>query len=225
MSWTDMSHAVLPQAGCLPVWVKLSWAVVASAVVLRLTGRVHASVWPAAVMAGLVVLLPADVLSGYLALAFQTPSLVLVAWAVWCWVDALQQRKAQVTTPIGVALVGVLLGWALVLDTLNGWPAFFHPQLYALGFASAGLWGALAVTAAVLVWGHVPTRWVLSAVAVLAAYVLLRLPTGNVWDALLDPFVWVALHMQLWRAWAKAVSPAGIHARTTRVLGFASSEG
>jgi hypothetical protein len=37
-------------------------------------------------------------------------------------------------------------------------------------------------------------------VVVLAAYVLLRLPTGNVWDAVLDPFVWLALHVQLWRA-------------------------
>jgi hypothetical protein len=100
-----------------------------------------------------------------------------------------------------VALLGVLLGWALVLDTLNYWPTFFNPQLYALGFDAAGLWGVLATAAAVLLWTEVPRRWVLSAVAVLAVYVLLRLPTGNVWDAVLDPFVWLALHVQLWRTW------------------------
>jgi hypothetical protein len=92
----------------------------------------------------------------------------------------------------------------LVLDTLNVWPAFFNPQLYELGFASAGLWLVLAVTAAVLLWAHVAPRWALSSVAVLAVYVLLRLPTGNVWDALLDPFVWLALHVQLWRTWRAA---------------------
>ena len=201
MSWTDMTHAVLPQAVFLPLWVKLSWALVASAVVLRLTYACKPTLWPAAVVAVVMLLPRTDVLSGYLALAFQTPSLVLVAWALWCWADVLQLRGPVVTTPLPVALLGVLLGWALVLDTLNYWPTFFNPQLYALGFDAAGLWGVLATAAAVLLWTEVPRRWVLSAVAVLAVYVLLRLPPGNVWDAVLDPFVWLALHVQLWRTW------------------------
>lgn len=201
MSWTDMTHAVLPQAVFLPLWVKLSWALVASAVVLRLTYACKPTLWPAAVVAVVMLLPRTDVLSGYLALAFQTPSLVLVAWALWCWADVLQLRGPVVTTPLPVALLGVLLGWALVLDTLNYWPTFFNPQLYALGFEAAGLWCVLATAAAVLLWTEVPRRWVLSAVAVLAVYVLLRLPTGNVWDAVLDPFVWLALHVQLWRTW------------------------
>lgn len=201
MSWTDMTHAVLPQAVFLPLWVKLSWALVASAVVLRLTYACKPTLWPAAVVAVVMLLPRTDVLSGYLALAFQTPSLVLVAWALWCWADVLQLRGPMVTTPLPVALLGVLLGWALVLDTLNYWPTFFNPQLYALGFDAAGLWGVLATAAAVLLWTEVPRRWVLSVVVVLAVYVLLRLPTGNVWDAVLDPFVWLALHVQLWRTW------------------------
>ena len=204
MSWSDLTHAVLPQSVFLPLWVKLSWALVASAVVLRLTYRLKATVWPAAVVAVLMLLPRTDVLSGYLALAFQTPSVVLVVWALWCWADVIQLRDPVATTPTAVACLGVLLGWALVLDTLNEWPAFFNPQLYALGFASAGLWLVLAVTAAVLLWVRVAPRWVLSAVAVLAVYVLLRLPTGNLWDALLDPFVWLALHVQLWRTWRAA---------------------
>jgi hypothetical protein len=48
---------------------------------------------------------------------------------------------------------------------------------------------------------------VCSSLVVLTAYALLRLPTGNVWDAVLDPFVWLALHVQLWRTW-----------RTTRAI-------
>jgi len=204
MSGMDMTHAVLPHAVLLPLWVKLSWALVMSAVVLRWTYCVKPTVWPAAVVAVLMLLPRTDVLSGYLALAFQTPSLVLVAWALWCWADVIQLREPVVTTPTPVAWLGVLLGWALVLDTLNYWPAFFNPQLYALGFESAGLWGVLAAIAAVLLWVQVPRRWTVSVVAVLAAYVLLRLPTGNVWDALLDPFVWLALHVQLWRAWRSA---------------------
>lgn len=200
MNGFEMSHAVLPQAMWLPVWVKLSWALVLSAVVLRLTMGWRFSVWPAVVV-GVVMLLPQVQLTGYLALALQTPSLVLVAWAVWCWADALGLREPVASTPTSVALLGVLLGWALVVDTLNDWPVFFNPQLYALGFESAGLGLVLAIAAAVMWWAQTPQRWVLSAVVVLAAYALLRLPSGNVWDALLDPFVWLALHVQLWRAW------------------------
>ena len=203
MSWIDLTHVVLPHAMFLPLWVKFSWAVVVSAVVLRLTYGIKPTVWPAAVVAVLMLLPRTDVLSGYLALAFQTPSLVLVAWGLWCWVDVVQQREPVVTTPAAVAFVGVLLGWALVVDTLNYWPAFSafrNPQLYALGFTSAGLWCVLAVTVLAVLLAQTPTRWVLSVVGVLAAYVLLRLPTGNVWDALLDPFVWLALHVQLWRS-------------------------
>jgi hypothetical protein len=199
MSVVEMSQAVLPQAVFLPLWVKLSWAVVVSAVVLRLTSRLKASLWFAAVV-GVVLLLPHTPASGYLALAFQTPSLVLMAWAMWCWADVLQMRSPVVTTPTSVAWMGVLLGWALVADTLNYWPAWFDLQLYALGFTSTGLWLVLAATAAVLLWVQPPKRWVFSVAAVMAAYVLLRLPTGNVWDAVLDPFVWLALHVQLWRA-------------------------
>jgi hypothetical protein len=199
MNVVEMGQAVLPQAVFLPLWVKLSWAVVVSAVVLRLTARLKASLWFAAVV-GVVLLLPHTPASGYLALAFQTPSLVLMAWAMWCWADVLQMRSPVVTTPTSVAWMGVLLGWALVADTLNYWPAWFDLQLYALGFTSTGLWLVLAATAAVLLWVQPPKRWVFSVAAVMAAYVLLRLPTGNVWDAVLDPFVWLALHVQLWRA-------------------------
>ena len=81
----------------------------------------------------------------------------------------------MVTTPLPVALLGVLLGWALVVDTLNDWPTFFNLQLYALGFEAVGLWLVLALTAAVLLWAQVSRRWVLSAVMVLAAYVLVAL--------------------------------------------------
>jgi hypothetical protein len=40
----------------------------------------------------------------------------------------------------------------------------------------------------------------LVAMAVMA-FVVLRLPTGNAWDALLDPWLWVALHVMAFRAW------------------------
>jgi len=35
----------------------------------------------------------------------------------------------------------------------------------------------------------------------MTVYVLTRLPTGNVWDALLDPLLWIYLHVWLMRRW------------------------
>jgi hypothetical protein len=198
MDWTN---AVLPQAVMLPMWVKLSWALVASAAVLRLMQGFQYKLW-IAVLCALLMLMPRiDVLSGYLALAFQTPSLVLVVWGFWRWIDAMQHRAPEVSTPVPVAFVGVLLGWALAIDAFNAWPSFLNLQLYALGFTSVGLWLVLGMLVALTLWKQVVVRWTLSMAAVLVVYVLLRLPTGNVWDALLDPFVWLALHAQLWRAW------------------------
>jgi hypothetical protein len=46
----------------------------------------------------------------------------------------------------------------------------------------------------------------------LILFVATRWPTGNVWDALLDPWLWVAFHLVLLisglRAWRHRASPA-----------------
>ena len=132
MNGMNMTQAVLPHAALLPLWVKLSWALVLSAVVLRWTYRMKLTVWPAAAVALLLLLAPTNVLSGYVALAFQTPSLVLVAWAVWCWTDVMQQRELVATTPTPVAWLGVLLGWAMVVDTLNYCSVIINHLLHLL---------------------------------------------------------------------------------------------
>ena len=81
-----------------------------------------------------------------------------------------------------------LLGWVLLLDTFAWWPL----SLYAWGFGPQALgWVALASLLPMVLGG-----WRLSAAGyalplVLLWFVALRLPTGNVWDAVLDPWLWV----------------------------------
>jgi hypothetical protein len=91
--------------------------------------------------------------------------------------------------------VGVLLGWVLLLDTF----ALFPVSLYASGFSAAA--PAVVLLLAMLPWvlhGGPVRRHSTSMLVVvaLAGYVVLRLPTGNVWDALLDPWLWLYLHAQ-----------------------------
>ncbi|MEO7107470.1 MAG: hypothetical protein ABIZ09_13940, partial [Rhodoferax sp.] len=146
----------------------------------------------------------------WLGLAFQAPS---IATVLLC--DALLRARFFPTrsgipskaiphrATLAIALVGVLVGWALLLDAF----ALLPLQLYAWGFSSAAAGTVLVV--ALLPWLVVsaphPTRslrlWMVPvAVVVFAAS---RLPSGNVWDAVLDPWLWLALHVyvfgSLWR--------------------------
>jgi hypothetical protein len=98
------------------------------------------------------------------------------------------------------------LGWVLLLDTFAVLPL----QLYAWGFSPAA--PVLVMVMVLLPWvfarGAQPffSAQLLLPCAVLL-FVLLRLPTGNVWDAVLDPGLWIALHgvalrmaLRRWRA-------------------------
>jgi hypothetical protein len=113
---------------------------------------------------------------------------------VWCSNRAWQgagfagpPAASRFDAPKILGAAAVVLGWVLLLDTL----AWLPVSVYAWGFSSAAL-GAVAVLLTLL--------WVLSGsggpvlmLGVLALFVLTRLPTGNVWDALLDPWLWGGL--------------------------------
>lgn len=127
----------------------------------------------------------------WLGLAFRAPSVVLTLLCGWALV---QHYKPQTLPPVPwlalrrSAWVLVLLGWGLLIDTL----ALSPFSLYSLGFAPLTL--GLLVLAGLLPW-LLRGEGALSGlfVAALGLYVLLRLPSGNVWDALLDPWLWLVL--------------------------------
>jgi hypothetical protein len=141
----------------------------------------------------------------WLGLSFQIPSLtsgvICVAWALGR-VRLNPGRMVPVANDQSRALkigslLGVVLGWVLLLDTL----AWFPASVYAWGFSSAAV-AVLLVTATLfwLVWGGATAYRLgsglfgsLLMLCVLSLFVLTRLPTGNVWDALIDPWLWLAL--------------------------------
>ena len=97
-----------------------------------------------AVVLGLWVLMPGNLSAAYwLGLAFQAPSALgaLAAAAVgWTALRPLAARTANSTqTPLrweaGLVLFGLLLGWALLLDTFAQLPS----ALYPLGFGQPAL--------------------------------------------------------------------------------------
>ncbi len=211
----------LPTAVAQQIWLHLGWSVVLACVGAKLVGRwrpgrpgkLDGWQWGVALVLALWTWVPGPYSPAYwLGLAFQAPSIAAV---LLC--DALLRSRFFSTRtgtsinepPNPVALVlaaaGVLAGWALLLDSL----ALLPVQLYAWGFSPAAVVLVLAV--ALIPWmvraGYRPSErsrvWVVP-VAVLV-FVVWRLPSGNVWDAVLDPWLWLVLHgvliNRLYRAW------------------------
>jgi hypothetical protein len=101
----------------------------------------------------------------------------------------------------------VLLGYALLLDTFAVLPISL--PLYVWGFSPALLIGLVVL--ALLPWvvrgglaaGGVAANWIVPSALLLFAAT--RLPTGNLWDALMDPWLWLLLHglliRRLLRSW------------------------
>ncbi len=207
---------VLPSALVMQIWLHLGWSVVLACVGAHLVGRwrpgrpgkLDGWQWGAALGLGLWCWVPGPYSPAYwLGLAFQAPSIAAVllcdgllrsrffATRVG---DSINERHNRVA--LALAVSGVLVGWALLLDSL----ALLPVQLYAWGFSPAAV--GLVMVAALIPWlvgaGPHPSGrsrvWILP-VAVLV-FVVWRLPSGNVWDAVLDPWLWLVLHAYVWRA-------------------------
>lgn len=187
---------LLPAAGVARVYLTLGWGLVLAslaAVFLQRCGVRDQRLGRALpLLLLLACLLPGVASPAYwLGLAFRAPSALST---LLCALLLLRHYRPQAAVAPAFdelrrwAPLFVLLGWALLLDTFALWPV----SLYAAGFAPLTLGG-------VLLLGLCPWllrgAWQLSALLATACalYVILRLPSGNVWDALLDPWLWLLL--------------------------------
>jgi hypothetical protein len=192
----------LPDLAVLRSARYLSWALVLAALVMLMGQR-----WPRSLRRGLAVvalvwtLVPGQVSPAFwLGLAFQMPSLMSTLIATVVLVLLWQDKAAQLTVLAQdrflqrAAQGGVVLGWLLLLDTFAVLPL----SLYSIGFSPLAL-GVCSLLAVLpwMFWGNkLGARNVsLLLSLVLTVHVLLRLPTGNVWDALIDPWLWVWLQL------------------------------
>jgi hypothetical protein len=201
---TQSGAAVLPDAQSL-LWVRYAiWSLVLPAGVLLL-GRVWAHphpgarhdlqrwLWPAGAVAAWAWV-PGDWgISYWLGLSFQTPSLVSGLLAATLLVHPSAQRSVCVSPWDRVYAIGaVLLGWVLLLDTF----ALFPISLYSWGFEPstyAGLWAFALLPWVVSGRAAWRTRGPWQLCAALLVFGLARWPSGNVWDAVLDPCLWLVL--------------------------------
>lgn len=136
----------------------------------------------------------------WLGLAFQMPSLMAV---VLC-TDALAAhvRRSRLADAQGdfshdgpalmlgssvVHWLGILLGLVLLLDTFLVFPF----SLYRWGHSTLMLAFFAGIAASLWFWGRAGRAGLV--LLALALFVITRLTTGNVFDALIDPWLWLAL--------------------------------
>ncbi|KQQ33332.1 hypothetical protein ASF61_09580 [Duganella sp. Leaf126] len=181
----------LPDLVLQTAYGRLAWALVVAAIMLALLPNVRqqSKLLIVGVTAALMALPGAASPAYWLTLAFQYPSGLMTGFSVLALRARWQGRRARYTMPgrlaVGVAVVGLVL----YLDTFG----VLALGLYYGGFnpvAAPLLACAAAIGFALKAWrGQAAGPSAAMLVAVLL-FSLLRLPTGNLWDAMLDPVLW-----------------------------------
>lgn len=175
------------------VFAHLAWGCVTAAVALMLLShRRPLETWQVVAVTALAFIangpLGAYSMSYWLGLCFQSPSSLLAlcsALVVWRRARGMV-RIPLLSTPLAAAIAAA--GALLYVDTAGWLPL----GLYAHGFGSgAAVIGLLCCALAFRAVLHRQRRDL--AMAALLSFVLFavwRLPTGNAWDAVLDPLLW-----------------------------------
>lgn len=201
----------LPDLASQIVYGRIGWAIVVATVVCALwRGAAPLSrTGVAAILGGALALmaLPGNLSPAwYLGLAFQYPSGLLVGCCLVRLTERWNGARRSAAMPPSLAGVLAVAGTLLYLDAVG---------FLTSGYYYAGFGGVLAPVVAVVIacacaLAIVRNHGRGTAAAVLGAVVLfsvLRLPSGNLWDALLDPLLF---------GWAIAALLAGALRRRGR---------
>lgn len=204
----------LPDLGLQFFYGRLGWGIVLAALVVALWPRrfmlSRTAIAVILIVSVALQALPAGAAPAYwLALAFQWPSAMLVGLCVAkLYLSTTHASNDALLAPAPALLIAAT-GAALYLDAVG----IISVGFFYWGFgpnAAPALALLLAVgSAAAFALGHArPQAFAL--LLAMIGFAILRLPTGNLWDALLDPLLWgwalVSLVGHGWRRWIGARS-------------------
>ncbi|MEC4723138.1 hypothetical protein RY831_28675 [Noviherbaspirillum sp. CPCC 100848] len=188
----------LPELEWQILYGRFAWAMVLAALLVALLTAAwpRARRMPAAAIAFLLIgavllaMLPGAASFAYwLGLALQWPSGLLVGLSLGRLYLNWKGAREQAVMPPWLAIPIALAGSMLYLDAVG----LVALGVYYVGFGPVGAPVAALVlmlacaTAAALGYSRLPALALLLATAI---FTVLRLPTGNLWDALLDPVLW-----------------------------------
>ena len=184
----------LPDIAWQIAYGRLAWGIVVAALLVALwpaARRLPRAAFGALLAASVLAMaLPGEASPAYwLGLSFQYPSAMLLGLCLLGLHARWQGKEAGAFMPGTVAAAIAIAGTALYLDAI-GWVSQGY---YYAGFGPAGA-PALALLgtagcAIALLRGR-GGRQNLALFGALLLFSLLRLPTGNLWDAVIDPLLW-----------------------------------
>jgi hypothetical protein len=197
----------LPELDWQIVYGRLAWAIVLAALITALLPRSWRLSRSALVLllvcAAALQVLPNEIsLAYWLGLAFQWPSGLLVGLSLVKLHSVWRGRLEIATINHGLATIIVLAGGILYLEAI-GWIShgFYYWGFSPIGAPLLGLLIAI-VCSATAIRGYARPQ-ALALLAAVVAFAVLRLPTGNLWDAVLDPLLWgwaiISLAGACWR--------------------------
>jgi hypothetical protein len=188
----------LPDLTLQIIYARLAWGLVTAAVLLSVLPSLLPKLFPAlaqrsklivAVTVGVIMVLPGAASPAYwLTLVFQYPSGLMAGYSLVALFARWTERPVNFLLHPAFALLLTVLGVLLYLDAFG----VLALGLYYRGF-DADVAGILACVAALAGVAAVWLRFGAGGAAMLTAallFSLLRLPSGNLWDALLDPLLW-----------------------------------
>jgi len=188
----------LPELSLQIIYARLAWGLVAASMLLSVLPALLPKLFPAlaqrtklivAVTVALVMVLPGAASPAYwLTLVFQYPSGLLTGYSLVALCARWNEKPVDFLLHPAFALLLTVLGVVLYLDAFG----VLALGLYYHGF-DADASAVLAVTAALAGVAAIWLRFGAGGAALLTGvllFSLLRLPTGNLWDALLDPLLW-----------------------------------
>ncbi|MYM35815.1 hypothetical protein GTP44_03435 [Duganella sp. FT50W] len=188
----------LPELSLQIIYARLAWTLIAASMLLSVLPSLLPKLFPALaqrtklIVAGtvaLVMVLPgAASPAHWLTLVFQYPSGLLAGYSLVALCARWTAKPVDFLLHPAFALLLSLLGVVLYLDAFG----VLALGLYYRGF-DADAAAVLAIAAALAGVAAIWLRFGAGGAALLTAvllFSLLRLPTGNLWDALLDPLLW-----------------------------------
>lgn len=184
---------LLPSATVMWLYLYAGWSIALLSGFLLIAGNLAPSLrWTLSLLLMLWTFWPGTVSPAYwLGLAFQSPSLtsLFVCLGGILQITCQRQGRPDLRALRMLSVLSIVLGWLLLLDTM----ALLPFSLYAWGFGSNAF--AVAIALAALLWVALPSLASALPLLVLTLFAISRLPSGNVWDALLDPWLWLVLQI------------------------------
>lgn len=204
----------LPELGLQLMYARLAWGIVLATVLVAVWARRYALSRGAVIgmTLGMIALqaLPGAASPAYhVTLAWQMPSCLLVGLCLAKLYGATLGTPQAPLMPPRLAMLIAGFGALLYLDTMG--VTAVGPYYWGFGPKAAPLVGLLIAAGSAIALAQGQARAQAGALFFGAmAFALLRLPSGNIWDAMLDPLLWgwslVALAMAGVRKWRAARS-------------------